>query len=131
MIHDSDQDTETPTQSLTVAAYGWKHPTWQPDFYPDDMPEDWQLTYYANEFAGVVVPQGYLAECNFNVESWLEDVADDFEFYLEYPNAHEAQKLFPAVCEQLMNNLAGIISYQMIPGNLSVPILFVSPGCTG
>ncbi len=38
-----------------VLAVGWDHPAWQGSFYPDDLPADWRLTYYANEVPGVLL----------------------------------------------------------------------------
>jgi hypothetical protein len=43
--------------SLLVGAYGWQHSNWVSDFYPEDMPEEWQLDFYANYFRTVLVPE--------------------------------------------------------------------------
>ena len=54
MIHDSGTDTEH-AHGLRLGARGWRHAHWENDFYPDDLPPDWQLAYYANEFSTVLV----------------------------------------------------------------------------
>lgn len=75
--------TKTHTD-IIVAAYGWSHPDWRGTFYPEDLPEDWQLSYFSNEFRAVVVPaSAWSGDDSVEVERWLEDTHDDFVFYLE------------------------------------------------
>ena len=83
MIHDSDKDNETALQGLRIGAYGWKHEPWCDGFYPDDLPEDWQLTYYANEFSTVLLPADYCSQAELDVEQLLDDVPENFIFYLK------------------------------------------------
>jgi len=45
--------TENELAELVVGARGWEHAQWLETYYPDDLPEDWQLDYYANEFGCV------------------------------------------------------------------------------
>lgn len=40
-------------ENIEVGARGWACQ----DYYPDDLPEDWQLDYYANEFSVLLVPR--------------------------------------------------------------------------
>lgn len=78
------------TTSIEVAAYGWQGAAWD-GFYPDDMPADWRLDYYANEFFAVVVPlcEWSLAD-DETVLAWLEQVSADFRFYWEVNGGDEA-----------------------------------------
>jgi len=76
MIHD---------KTIRVGACDWQHPQWQNCFYPDDLPQDWRLSYYANEFSTVLVPQSqwqasWQAE-GADFEQWAEDVPEGFRFY--------------------------------------------------
>lgn len=42
---------------ILIGAAGWQHPEWANDaFYPDDLPEDWYLSFYANEFPIALLP---------------------------------------------------------------------------
>ena len=50
------------SMSLNIGAYGWKHENWSGGFYPDDLPQDWQLTYSSNAFNCVLVPVEYWCE---------------------------------------------------------------------
>jgi len=71
---------------ILVGAWGWKHTLWGNDlFYPDDLPADWRLSYYSNEFDMAVIPSEYWASVDSEEEDWLDDVDDDFEFYLHWP----------------------------------------------
>lgn len=38
------------THRLLIGALGWQHEAWQESFYPDDLPPEWRLGYYSNEF---------------------------------------------------------------------------------
>jgi len=71
-------------QTINLGAYGWRHANWLDSFYPEDLPQDWRLGYYSNEFNTVLVPADYWqnmppGEC----EQWLDDVHPGFEFYIE------------------------------------------------
>jgi hypothetical protein len=83
MIHDYGNEAEM-SESLRVGAYGWRHDHWQPDFYDDELPEDWRLTFYANEFSTVLVPASYLDKSR-DIKQWCEDVNGAFRFYFEWP----------------------------------------------
>jgi hypothetical protein len=75
--------TNSPLEIL-VAARGWSHSAWLEDFYPDDLPEDWQLAFYSNEFRAVVVPESIWKNLDIiDVERWVEDTHENFLFYLE------------------------------------------------
>ncbi len=77
---------ETPAPTALVAAHGWWHPDWVGPFYPDDMPEEWQLTYYANFFHTVVIPAAAWGDDPAaQAAQWREDVHDKFVFVAETP----------------------------------------------
>ena len=75
-------------KNINPGAYGWRHQHWIKSFYPEELPvnssEDWRLSYYSNEFNTVMVPFDYwqtgeTADC----EDWLDDVGENFQFYVE------------------------------------------------
>jgi uncharacterized protein YecE (DUF72 family) len=35
---------------VLIGACGWQHNDWTGEFYPDDLPEEWRLGYYAHEY---------------------------------------------------------------------------------
>ena len=42
-----DKDNHT---SIIIGHYNWHQLAEQGGFYPDDLPQDWQLSFYSNEF---------------------------------------------------------------------------------
>ncbi len=78
------------TTSIEVAAYGWQGAAWD-GFYPENMPAEWRLDYYANEFFAVVVPFGEWSQADDEtVLEWLEQVSADFRFYWEVSGSDAA-----------------------------------------
>ena len=69
---------------VLIGACGWQHPAWSENFYDEDLPEDWQLGFYSNEFSVVYVPAADWLNVD-DVNEWTEEVADSFRFILEIP----------------------------------------------
>lgn len=63
-------------ENLVVGTYGWQTPVVSSEFYPEDLPAEWQLDYYSNFSNLVVVPQEYWMS-QLRVEE--EDGAEEFE----------------------------------------------------
>lgn len=108
MIHDSDAEADNSEYGLRLGARGWQHPHWQSTFYPIDLPHDWQLGFYANEFTALLVPAQYWPQ-NYEVEQWCDDVSARFRFYLEY-SAVDDEQTFVARCRDFGPLLGGVIS---------------------
>lgn len=77
------------THLVLIGACGWKHKDWLNDFYSEDLPEEWQLGYYSNEFPVVYVRTNDWLDESYETVSdmaeWTEDVTDSFRFILEVP----------------------------------------------
>jgi hypothetical protein len=70
--------------TVMVGASGWEFSAWDERFYPEDLPEDWRLGYYSNEFPVVLLPASRLAEAGPDeVEEWLEETNAQFRFVLQ------------------------------------------------
>ena len=98
MIHDSAGETETSSESrapdrLLVGAYGWRHEHWLDNFYPDDLPEDWQLGFYANEFPAILVPAEECTAESYDPLDWLDEVDESFRFFIELPDSAEQETI--------------------------------------
>ena len=72
------------THRVLIGACGWKHSSWVDNFYDEDLPEDWQLGFYANEFPIVCVPSSDWIQVN-DISEWLDDISDSFRFIMEIP----------------------------------------------
>lgn len=101
--------TNTHTD-IIVAAYGWVHADWNESFYPEDLPEDWQLSYYSNEFRAVVVPASeWTGEDSVDIERWMEDTSEEFIFYLEVTDVLLDWVKFAEAVKPLGEYLGGIL----------------------
>jgi len=70
------------THRVLMGACGWNHEAWLDNFYSEDLPEDWRLGFYSNEFPVVyVAAEQWLG--SENLSEWSEDVAESFRFILE------------------------------------------------
>ncbi|MDG6773578.1 hypothetical protein QCB45_04470 [Thiomicrorhabdus sp. ZW0627] len=79
--------------NLQIGTFGWLHEDWQGSFYPDDMPEEWQLDYYSNAFRVVLVPQEqWLNLTEEELEEYADCVEGEFAFYLELRESMSPQK---------------------------------------
>ena len=118
---------EMVAENLKVGARGWRHRHWSGSYYPDDLPEAWQLSYYANEFRVVLVPMRYWHNSSgYDVERWLEAVDEDFCFYLECPVFENVEKraLFVRQCALFGTQLGAVIVDDSVKREALIP------GCT-
>ncbi len=111
--------------NLQVGAYGWLHAQWQGSFYPDDLPPDWALSYYSNELNTVMVPASYWRHsAGFDCENWLDNIHDNFYFYVECPaQALLDEQSFSVLLQQLnilKPHLAGVVIGELPMENRSV-----------
>ncbi|MGE5027404.1 MAG: hypothetical protein ACM3JK_02925 [Betaproteobacteria bacterium] len=67
-----------------VASAGWEHPEWNGGFYPDDLPPEWRLAYYAHIYPGVYLSRAAWSDCDLQTLSgWVDDTPAHFRFVLE------------------------------------------------
>ncbi|MEW5837901.1 MAG: DUF72 domain-containing protein [Pseudomonadota bacterium] len=72
---------------ISLGAWGWEHAEWVGTFYPDDLPPEWRLTFYSNEFDAVgLYAAGWMTPPVAALEQWLEDTHADFRFHLVMPS---------------------------------------------
>ncbi len=89
---------DTEDGRLLLGLRGWPHPEWEGDYFPEDLPAEWQFAYYANEAGCLLLPaEDWLALSPDELTEWLEDCPSWFRFYLEWPNAESS----PAAGERL------------------------------
>lgn len=97
-----------PSPQLSIAARGWQHPGWCGSYYPDDLPEDWRLDYFANEFRQVLLPfEDWSVLGLDDIDQWVDATDEGFRFFVELPangmTAHALDRL-----QALGPKLAGI-----------------------
>jgi len=105
--------------ALDLVTHGWEIPGWERAFYPEGLPEDWRLTYFANEFPAVLVPSGHWTRAgDAAIRAWSADVHENFRFYLEDPEAGSAPEVREGAVAALGTRFAGWVT---APGRASVP----------
>lgn len=103
---------------IRIMARGWDHEAWVAQgFYPDDLPEDWRLPYYANEFRAVLVPDEVWRAANEDViQTWLDDAPEAFQFFLELADVSGNVQPVISVARALGHRLGGFLCrWEVLP----------------
>ncbi len=88
---------------------GWEPGAGDRTFYPDDLPSDWQLGYFANEFRGVLLSAAtWQAAGEGAARTWVNDTPDRFRFYLEADGAVPTERAV-ALAEALGPRFGGAL----------------------
>jgi hypothetical protein len=70
--------------SVKVGALDWRFPAWKTTFYPADMPDEWQLTYFNTQFNCVFLPREIWRNAvSAERAQWCADTHELFLFLLE------------------------------------------------
>jgi hypothetical protein len=89
---------------------GWEPGPEPEGFYPEGLPEDWRLTYFANTTRGVVLaPATWQAADGDMLARWRDDVHAAFRFYLAVDDGRVAAPLALHAAEILGERLGGWI----------------------
>ena len=95
---------------LDIVADGWDLPGWERELYPEDLPVDWRLTYFANEFPAVMLAAKYwLPAGEARLAAWSDDVPDGFRFYLEDAEPAAGREDLELARRLLGPKLAGLV----------------------
>ena len=110
--------------SLRVAAvHDDADPAWKA-FYPEDLPEDWRLAYYGNEWKDLLIPACEWER--FTLDSnWIRDLPDALRLYFEVPD-ELAEPGDP--CARLAAALGPRLGGLLVADPLVLPAGVVAPG---
>lgn len=96
-------------ENLQVGLLGWQWNHLSGPFYPEDLPQDWQLDYYSNAFRVVLVPQQEWTAWDQEVlEAVIESVESPFCFYFAIDSVEES--LTPESLSRLEASLKRIVA---------------------
>jgi hypothetical protein len=116
-------------QPTAVAPIGWWDLADAALFYPDDLPADWRLTYFANAHAAVVVPwSSWSAAGPEAIAGWRDDVHDGFRFYLEQPPTAVDRAQLQRAAEALGDALAAWVAPLASDDDAALPCIGASGG---
>ena len=80
VAHDEETTMAAFAPPLWVGALEWRHPGWHGLWYPEDLPQEWRLAYYANEFPALLVMVNAGEE--EAPEAWSDELPDRFRLLL-------------------------------------------------
>ncbi|MGO9445711.1 MAG: hypothetical protein ACLPXB_13170 [Thiobacillaceae bacterium] len=80
---------DTPAQyRILVGALRWQHAQWLGVFYPEELPAEWQLSFYNTQFRCVYVPNAdWQTLSETDAGTWLTDTLVNFRFILQASNS--------------------------------------------
>ena len=81
-------------RDFLVGTRGWDFSADQSGYYPDDLPAEWRLSYYANDFFAVLVPwEQWGCADKETLSQWVDDVHERFRFFLEMQQPSHADAI--------------------------------------
>lgn len=86
---------------LSVGAKGFNYPAWLGTFYPDDIPAEWAIAYYATTFDSVLITRDDRDLNQEMLTSWIEELNHRFSLFIEETNGVKE------LVQKLVNNLTG------------------------
>jgi len=83
---------------VRIGTIGWLFDSWDSGYYPEDIPQEWKLGYYANELTAVVVPEEQWKQAESEqLEEMIEDVHEEFGFYFQiktcWPSSLQCERI--------------------------------------
>jgi hypothetical protein len=99
-------------ENLQIGTYGWQYDSWLGEFYPEDLPADWQLDYFSNAFRVVLVPQSaWLAWSDAELQAINEAVEAPFYFYFAVETALDIRLLqqLEKIVAVLKSQVTGVV----------------------
>ena len=109
---------------VRIATLGWEFTSWNESYYPEDIPDDWKLAFYANDFSAVVLPERFWRkEALTSLIEMLNDLDEAFAVYClvqsRLPSVEEVAWVkaslaghFKSFIVEPLANLEGVTAWQ-------------------
>ena len=95
---------------VLIGSLGWSFPDWDVSFYPEDIPDDWKLTFYANEFSAVVLPEAVWSGDEFSdIAEMVDELDESFKVYCLVETSLPDAEQITQIKEGLDQYFAGFI----------------------
>lgn len=102
-------------ENLAIGVQSWRREAWIGEFYPEGMPEDWQLDFYSNQFYSVLVPEiEWLTWTEDETEEIVEGLeGEDFSFYFAVSHSldEKAWQQLVKLSVELKGFFKGVLSF--------------------
>lgn len=121
------QGKEIAMQSVHVGTMGWSYSFWKGNFYPEDLPTNEFLSYYAKQFSTVEVDNTfYRIPSKQNVMNWREQTPAGFLFSLKFPQVITHIKMLKDCQEEarIFTERVGLLKEKLGPLLLQFPNRF-------
>ena len=89
---------------ITITARGVCKPCWSEGFLPPDIPAEWKLAYFANEFSTALLSLEDLSVINAQADECWDDLPAGFRIYLELQKPD-----WPELPQNLLSALSGFV----------------------
>lgn len=120
----TDSDKLTRNATTVVGTSGWQYKHWRKLYYPENLPMERWLSYYARDFRCVEVNSSFYKLTEWPVvEKWCKATPEGFQFALKAPRTITHYKKLKN-CEE---SLARFLSWADAFGQKRGPILFQLP----
>ena len=96
-------------KSIKVGLYDWVKFPAQQGFYPDDLPTDWKLSFYANEFETACINIDETVDMEL-LNEWVDDLPDDFQLSFNLIKTDLVDQLAESLEQNSLN-----INYLLVP----------------
>lgn len=112
---------KSPTYQIYMGSTGWAHTAWQGHFYPEDLPPEWQLMFYSNNYSCVYLPYAqWSPQDDATLSGWANNVAERFRFVLEAnPQGMSAEDIRKAALLESSLGLVVDASGIVAPSNIA------------
>jgi hypothetical protein len=117
-------NSESTGRSLRLAAvHDDASPAWRA-FYPEDLPQDWRLAFYAHYWKDLLIPACEWG--SFTADSgWIKELPDTLRLYFEIP---EGVPGTGGICTRLAGELGPRLGGILVPDPGSLPAGAAPPG---
>lgn len=82
---------------ILIGSLGWQYDAWQDSFYPEDMPLEWRLGFYSNEFPLAVITDNERHDEAELLES-MDDCREDMLLLLSVAVAQDDDSALAQAC---------------------------------
>lgn len=138
-------------RAIRVGIFDWCEFAKTSGFYPEDLPDEWRLDFYSNEFHSACLALKCIAEQPQRLRDWSEDLDPGFELSIAVQTSLELQVLLELCAEdwlqlhflildgyprdQLLHDERALLLLERTGMNTTERIIELStawmPGCSG
>jgi len=94
---------------IGIGCKGLNHANWLTDYYPEDLPPEWRLSFYANDFSVLLLPPSEWQDLE-RLEGQLEEFDGQLRIYCQIEHDWPEESTAHHLKQMLGDNFAGWVS---------------------